>query len=180
MAYTANTLLIKPGEGEVTDDMVIKVRTQQLGGDFSIMEGAIEPNQLLAPHSHLHEDQCVFVIEGEIEFEIGGEGGERFTAPQGSYVIKPRRLPHAFWNKGSTTVRYIELSGGRGFEHFVNDTRTEGNIKAGLEAEEKHGVRFYMDEIPRLMKAHGLTSVRGIETPVDKLRDAIKSRLPGG
>lgn len=184
MAYTANTLLIKPDEGEATDSMVVKVRAAQLGGDFSIMEGSIDKDQLLAPHSHVHEDQCVFIIAGEIEFEVGGEGGERFTAPAGSYVIKPRGIPHAFWNKRDEQVRYIELSGGRGFEGFTDSTRF-GAIRAGMQSDEKFGVKFYMDYALRLMKQHGLTSIRGVQmpweqlegsSPFEKLRSFIRAR----
>ena len=184
MVYTANTLLIKKGEGEITDSMVVKVRAAQLGGDFSIMEGEIDPDQLLAPHCHAHEDQVVFVIQGEIEFEVGGAGGERFTASAGDYVIKPRGIPHAFWNKQAQQVRYIELSGGRGFEQFTDSTRF-GAIKAGLKAKEDYGIEFFMDYALRLMKAHGLTSIRGIEmpweqlegnTPIDKLRALVEKR----
>ncbi len=179
MAYTANTLLIKAGEGENTDSMVVKVRASQLGGDFSIMEGEIEHNQLLAPHTHHREDQAVFVIEGEIEFEVGGEGGERFTASAGDYVIKPRGIPHAFWNKKPQTVRYIELSGRVGFEQFTDSTRF-GALKAGLQAEEKYGIKFYMDYAIRLMREHGLTSIRGLETPWDKLEgDTPLEKLRG-
>ncbi|MEZ4293859.1 MAG: cupin domain-containing protein [Polyangiaceae bacterium] len=169
MAYTASTLLIKEGEGEVTDSMVVKVRAQQLSGDFSVMEGAIEKDQLLAPHTHTNEDQCIFVIDGEVEFEVGGEGGERFTAGKGSYVIKPRGIPHAFWNKKATTCRYIELSGGRGFEQFTDSTRY-GAVQASMKSEEKFGVKFHSDQIPRLMKQHGLTSIRGLKSPLEELK----------
>lgn len=184
MAFTANTLLIKQGEGEHTDSMVVKVRSAQLGGEFSIMEGGVDPDQLLAPHCHMHEDQVVFVIEGEIEFEIGGEGGERFTASAGDYVIKPRGIPHAFWNKKTQPVRYIELSGGKGFEQFTDSTRF-GAIKAGLKAKEDYGIEFFMDYALRLMKEHGLTSIRGMQmpweqlegsTPIDKLRAFVQAR----
>lgn len=177
MAYTASTLLIEEGEGEVTDSAVVKVRAQQLGGAFSIMEGELVTDQLLTPHSHTHEDQCIFVIDGEAEFEVGGEGGERFTAPRGSYVIKPRGIPHAFWNKKSTTFRYIELSGGRGFEQFVDSTRF-GTVKAGAEAQERFGITFYMDQVPRLMKQHGLTSLRAVESPAEKLKSLAEKLKP--
>ena len=75
------------------------------------------PNELLAPHTHEHEAQLVYVITGELEFEVGGKDGLRFKAPAGSYVIKPVGIEHAFWNKGAIPARYIELSGK---EHFEN------------------------------------------------------------
>ncbi len=60
-------LLVAPGGGEETaSDMTIVARSGALGGDFSIMEGFLEPGALLPPHTHEHEDQAVFVIEGEL------------------------------------------------------------------------------------------------------------------
>ena len=90
--------LIEKGTGEVINGSQIKIRAQQLGGAFSVMQADIAPHQLLAPHTHLHEDQAVFVISGSLEFEVGGEGGTRFTANPGDYVIKPRHVMHCFWN----------------------------------------------------------------------------------
>jgi len=114
-------LLKLPFEGEKTaSDMVIKARTEDLAGDFSVMEGVIHPNELLAPHTHEHEAQLVYIITGELEFEVGGKDGLRFTAPAGSYVIKPRGVAHAFWNKTEVEARYMELSGKEHFQNFVD------------------------------------------------------------
>lgn len=156
--------LVEPGGGEQIHSMLVKVRSSQLGGDFSIMQATVEPHQLLAPHTHQHEDQAVFVIEGELEFEVGGEGGTRFTARKGAYVIKPRQVMHCFWNNTDHTVHYIELSGRDGFEGFVDST-ADGAVKAAVKAEEDYGVTFHPERIPGLLKKHGLTSVAGMGMP---------------
>lgn len=157
--YETQDLLKLPGEGETTaSDMVIKARARDMGGDFSVMEGAIKPHELLAPHSHKYEDQLVYVISGELEFEVGGKDGLRFTAPAGSYVQKPRGIMHTFWNKTDTPARYMELSGGERFEGFV-DSKQQGDLYATTHAEHDWGMVTYIGEIPRLMRENNLTGL---------------------
>lgn len=164
MRYDVEDLRMLPGEGEETaTDMVIKARCRDMGGDFSVMEGVIEPNHLLAPHTHKYEDQMVYVITSELEFEVGGEGGLRFSAPAGSYVQKPRGIVHTFWNKTDTPARYIELSGQEKFEGFV-DSRRDG-MKSNLTSDRDWGIAFSLSDIPRLMKEHGLTGLSNAEIP---------------
>ena len=158
--------LIGPTDGEQIHTMQIKVRSDQLGGDFSVMQATIAPYQLLVPHTHTHEDQAVFVIDGELEFEVGGPGGTRFTAKKGAYVIKPRGVSHGFWNRTDKVAHYIELSGRDGFEGFVYSTK-EGALMAAKEAEDKFSVTFHYDRVPGLMKEHGLTSVAGMGMPTE-------------
>lgn len=160
--FTSNDLLIRPrlGEGETTaTDMLIIARSTMLGGDFSIMQGTIGPRKLLAPHTHEHEDQAVFVISGELEFEVGGEGGLRFTAGPGDYVLKPRGIEHCFWNMSeSETVHYIELSGRDGFEKFI-DGRKKGLVRWQAEAHLKLDIDTNFLRIPKLLKRHKLTGL---------------------
>lgn len=161
--YSEKDLVKKPGEGEETaTDMVIMARARDTGGDFSVMEGTINPGELLAPHTHKFEDQMVYVISGELVFEIGGKDGLQVTAPTGSYVQKPRGIMHAFWNPGDTPSRYIELSGREGFEGFVDSNKRPGST---LRAEEDWGIVFHFQDILRLMKAHNLKGIAMAEMP---------------
>ena len=42
--------------------------------------------------------------------------------PAGSYVVKPRGVPHAFYNAGTETVRVMEiLTPGRSFEGYFDE-----------------------------------------------------------
>ena len=164
MTTDYSDLLVNPGEGETINGTIIKIRAGLLGGDFSIMQATVEAHQLLAPHTHAREDQAVFVISGELEFEVGGEGGTRFTAGTGAYVAKPRGVSHCFWNIKDEPCHYIELSGRTGFEGFVDST-ADGSMKASMKAEEDYGVTFHRERIPVLMLKHGLTSIAGMEMP---------------
>ena len=175
---SVKNVLRLPGEGEKTaSDMVIKARTEDLAGDFSVMEGVIFPHELLAPHTHEHEAQLVYIITGELEFEVGGKDGIRFTAPTGSYVIKPRGIMHAFWNKKDVESKYIELSGKEHFERFV-DSKSKGDIHAVIHAKD-HGMTSHMKDTIRLMKEHNLKGLSMMESPsFPKLPDWFKDLLP--
>ncbi|MEM8641413.1 MAG: cupin domain-containing protein [Cyanobacteria bacterium P01_G01_bin.54] len=178
---TVEELLKKPGEGEQTTfGMVIKARTRDLGGDFSVMEGVMQPQELIAPHLHRFEDQLLYVISGELEFELGGQEGLRFTAPAGSYVRKPRGILHAYWNATNEPCRYIELSGRSGFESFV-DAVQENPLASLLKAKADWGIVFAINEISRLMKTYPVTRLAMLNTPdlsrVPDLTAALVSRL---
>ncbi len=162
--HTLESLLKLPGEGEKThSDMVIKASVDQLEGDFSVMEGVIYPGELLAPHTHEHEAQLVYVITGELEFEVGGEDGMHFTAPAGSYVIKPKGIMHAFWNKTDEPARYIELSGREYFEGFVR-SKAEGDLHAVTHAKD-FGMTTHMKDSARLIYANKLNGLSMMELP---------------
>ena len=161
--FEIKDLLKKPGEGETTaTDMVIMARARDMGGDFSVMQGVIQPGELLAPHSHKFEDQMVFVITSELVFEIGGKDGITFTAPAGSYVQKPRGIVHGFWNVTDTPAHYIELSGRDGFEGFVDSRQYPGSA---LKAEQDWGMVFAIQDIVRIMKENKLTGLAMAEMP---------------
>ncbi len=160
--YSVQDLLISKGTGETTStDMIIKARSAQLGGYFSIMEGHIAQDELLAPHQHESEDQCVFVIEGRLEFEVGGKDGLHFSAGPGDYVLKPRGVMHTFWNKEPQRVRYIELSTSDGFEHYV-DSHADG-LRNSMKVADEIGMEFDYRRTLELCVEHGLTKLANLD-----------------
>ena len=162
--YQVEDLLLIPadGDGEKTaTDMIIIGDVTMLDG-FSIMHGVVPAKSLLAPHTHMDEAQAVYVISGSLEMEVGGEDGLRFTAPAGSYVLKPKGVEHAFWNLGDEDVEYIEMNNGPKFAGFVR-SRAEGVVKSQLRAEKDFDVKANPTRIPKLLlknRLKGLASVR--------------------
>lgn len=76
-----------------------KLNGEENGGAFAIGEHPLEPGILAAPpHTQSNEDEISYVLEGEIGVLIGEEV-HRATA--GSYVLKPRGVPHTFWKPWS-------------------------------------------------------------------------------
>lgn len=161
----AADLVIHPGQGEKTaSDMAMIVRSRRLGNHFSIMEGEVRPGELLAFHTHANEDQHMYIIEGELHFEVGGADGIRFTAGPGAHVLKPRGSSHGFWNLGEKTARYVETSTESGFEHFV-DGREEGLASMVGQATEALGMSFETQRALEVMKEFSLTGLAGANLP---------------
>lgn len=166
--YDVKDLVVPPGQGEKTSaDMVIIYRNAKLAGHFSIMEGEVRPMELLSFHTHANEDQHMYIIEGELHFEVGGASGLRFTAGAGSHVLKPRGISHGFWNLGSTTARYVETSTQDGFERFV-DSRSEGLGAMVQGGQSELGMSFETDRALEVMKEFRLTGLAGANLPSPK------------
>jgi quercetin dioxygenase-like cupin family protein len=63
-------------------------------------------------------DEYTYVIEGEVGFEVGGE---EFTARPGTLVLKPRGVPHVFWNATDRPAKVLEIIAPAGFEKFFEE-----------------------------------------------------------
>src|SRR6266498_1999476 len=85
-------------------------------GDFSLVEHPIAPRTLAGPsHVHEHEDEYLYVLEGEVGFEVGDDVS---SARAGQLVAKPRGIWHAFWNAGDRSARVFEVILPAGFEQY--------------------------------------------------------------
>src|SRR3954452_3260442 len=85
-------------------------------GRCSLLEHPLAPRALGAlVHTHRNEDEYSYVLEGTMGVEIGGETIE---ASAGSLVLKPRGVPHAFWNPTDEPARVLELIVPGGFERY--------------------------------------------------------------
>jgi mannose-6-phosphate isomerase-like protein (cupin superfamily) len=163
----AGGYVVSEGEGRSVYigglEAVFKVFGGNTGGAFSVVEHPVEPRVLAAPpHTHANEDEYSFVVEGEIGVWIDGE---EFVAGPGTYVLKPRGVPHAFWNPGPGKARFVEIISPPGFERYfdelaelvykgADDPDFEASI-ASLGA--KYGLTFHMELVPELLERHGLT-----------------------
>ena len=89
------------------------------GGAFSLVEHTLPPRALGAPvHTHRNEDEYSYVLEGRIGVQLGDDVTE---AGAGELVLKPRGVPHAFWNAGDEPVRLLELISPAGFENYFRE-----------------------------------------------------------
>jgi quercetin dioxygenase-like cupin family protein len=119
----AVTHLLGPDQGEVTHLLALGVRFlvdgERTGGAFSLVEHPLPPRALGAPlHTHHHEDEYSYVLEGRFGVQLGDEVLE---AGPGDLLSKPRGVPHAFWNAGDTPGRLLELISPAGFEHYFRE-----------------------------------------------------------
>jgi mannose-6-phosphate isomerase-like protein (cupin superfamily) len=164
VAVEEGRFVVAAGEGEVVlrggFGVVGKVSGMDTGGAFSVVEHPLGPGVLGAPpHTHANEDETSFVIEGEIGVLIGEK---EFRAGPSSYVLKPRGVPHAFWNAGPGPARILEIISPAGFERYFEELA--GVLSAGgppdlgriSEVAGRYGLTFHMERVPDLLERHGL------------------------
>ena len=152
--------VLRPGEGQTVDLGGLGVRFMATGEGFSLVEHPIAPRTLGAPmHTHTHEDEYSFVIDGEVGLEIGGE---TLVARAGDLVFKPRGVPHAFWNASEEPARVLGIISPGGFERYFEEIAPlfpdagPPDIPALMGVAARYGLEFDMDSLPRLAREHGL------------------------
>ncbi len=130
------------------------------GGRVSMVVHPLQPRALGAPvHTHRHEDEWAFVLEGEVGVELGGETQ---VARPGDLILKPRGVPHAFWNAGDRPARVLEVITPGGFEGYFERLaevlRPGGppDMAALAAVAADYGLDVDPSSVPRLARAHGL------------------------
>jgi mannose-6-phosphate isomerase-like protein (cupin superfamily) len=151
------TIVMKPGEGRSVSlggmEVVFKVSGADTGGAFAVVEHPIEPGRLVLPHVHLHEDEYSYVLEGTIGARVGDH---EVVAGSGSYVIKPRRLMHTFWNTGPGPARLLEVIAPAGFEAYFMELAEAGDPGRRQELAAKYGVTYSSDWVAELISRYNL------------------------
>ena len=162
-AQDGKKLLIGPDEGAYLPTLRItyKVTDESFGGAFTSIETRLPPGEMIPPHTHTREDECNFVLEGELTFDIGGQ---IVVAPVGSFVIKPRGIYHAFCNAGTEVARFLEFHTPGGFEDYYDEYERivrgemdeEERLRARSELGERYGVVWHDERIPEVMARLGI------------------------
>jgi quercetin dioxygenase-like cupin family protein len=154
--------LVMPNDGErIWDgpiDTTVKVPASATGDALSIQEYAVAPGYMVPPHTHADTDEWTHVLFGRIGARIGDD---EFTAEPGSWILKPRGLPHTFWNAGPEPARIIELLTPGRFERFF---REMADLANGPEMSDErlddlarsYGTTISMDWVPELAERYGL------------------------
>ena len=95
-----------PDAGQrATKELAPGVHARTFWGDrMTLALVSLEPNAVVAPHTHPHE-QVGMVVKGEVEFTIGDE--TRLLKPGDVYVI-PGEAPHGV-RVGSNAVELVEV-----------------------------------------------------------------------
>jgi quercetin dioxygenase-like cupin family protein len=161
---TSGEFLVGTGEGAevLLGGLAVqfKLRSGQTGGQLSITETTLDPHRLVPPHVHADEDEYAYVVAGTIGVRVGDE---EFEAPQGSYLIKPRGVAHAFWNPADELARTVEVVVPAGFEAFfeelaeasaTGDARQIQQRRADLAV--KYRLSYPTELVPDLKARHGL------------------------
>ena len=165
MPATASKSILGPDEGEAVRLLALGVRFmidgEATGGRFSLVEHPLGAHRLGAPlHTHRNEDEYSYVLEGRVGVQLGDEVLE---AGPGDLVLKPRGVPHTFWNAGDTNARLLELISPAGFENYFRELApilAEGGVADPRVADvrARYGLDLDPASVPVLAERHGLLS----------------------
>jgi quercetin dioxygenase-like cupin family protein len=93
----------------------VRLSGEQTGGAFSLTDNLVRRGNGSPVHVHDHEDETLFVLDGELRVMVGEEDD---TAGPGTVAVLPRRLRHAYVVT-SATARFLTLHVPAGFEQFA-------------------------------------------------------------
>jgi quercetin dioxygenase-like cupin family protein len=156
-------VVVQPGEGKAVEvlGMTHKVWSDWYAGGLSILEGVIQPGSLIPPHTHANEDECTFVMEGTLGFDVGGTVA---VVGSGSYALKPRGTPHAFWNAGTEPAHVMEIHSPGGFDRYYDELADlltapmtdEERARAMGEMQARYGLMAHWDRVPEYVARYGV------------------------
>jgi mannose-6-phosphate isomerase-like protein (cupin superfamily) len=120
----------------------------------------LAPRALGSPlHTHTREDEWSFVLAGRVGVEVGDSSS---VAEPGDLILKPRGVPHAFWNGGNDPARLLEVITPGGFEDYfaalAEVLAVEGppDLARLADVAQRFGLDIDPGSIPRLVETHGL------------------------
>jgi quercetin dioxygenase-like cupin family protein len=101
----AQAVLLGPGRGELleTEERKLFVKGSWEEMDFLEYEGTAD-YEGAGPHIHKRHSDSFYVLEGELEFNVGDE---THRAGPGGFVSVPPGIVHAFTNPGPGPVRFL-------------------------------------------------------------------------
>jgi mannose-6-phosphate isomerase-like protein (cupin superfamily) len=104
-------VLVHPGSARAYDMGRIKAYFhadgKETAGRYSISEWWLEPfTQGPGAHSHEHDDDVFYVLEGVMSFLVGETWVD---AARGSFVLAPAGVTHAFENRGSVRAGVLNF-----------------------------------------------------------------------
>ena len=94
-----------------------KATAAETGGAFLLLEDRMERGKVTPLHLHPHEDEAIYVLEGELLVDMDGE---QHRVLQGGFFLAPRGVPHAFLVV-SETARVLALQTPGTGEAFYRD-----------------------------------------------------------
>jgi mannose-6-phosphate isomerase-like protein (cupin superfamily) len=85
---------------------------------FTIVEGLVYMNEGSGNHSHVNEDETLFVINGTLQFYVDGD---QFCAHAGTTVYIPRNATQSLRNLNSKPVHIQILFAPSGIEKYLEE-----------------------------------------------------------
>jgi mannose-6-phosphate isomerase-like protein (cupin superfamily) len=84
-------------------------------GAYGVVELLGRRGDMAPLHVHRRDDECFFVLEGELELFVGEE---HLQLGAGRSAVAPRDMPHTY-RITSATARWLTITSPAGFERFI-------------------------------------------------------------
>jgi uncharacterized cupin superfamily protein len=145
-ADSQRAAVVKAGQGSplhvIGNRVTQKLTLAETAGAYYVFEVVTPPGAGVPPHVHKHEDEIIYLIDGQLSILLGDR---RFQAGSGDTIHFPRFQSHAFQNNGATDARtlWTVIPGSR-FEQFFLELAA---LPAGPPDLEKVGAIFHRYEI---------------------------------
>ena len=105
---------------------MIRATGDTTGGQLTLIESQSMPPGFGSPyHTHHHEDEAFYILEGQVAFICGGEW---ILAGPGAFVYGPREIPHGFQVVGTSNARLLLMALPGGFDRFVTELGTPVDV----------------------------------------------------
>ncbi len=89
-------------------------------GKFALIETIMRKGLEPPGHTHTREDECFYVLEGEILFTVGDK---QTLAKAGDYVYMPKNIPHSFKIQTDTAKYLLQVAPAGLEEMFITVSR---------------------------------------------------------
>jgi quercetin dioxygenase-like cupin family protein len=120
----------------------VLITGEMTGGTSATITQSSPPGGGPPPHSHLHEDETFFVLEGEYEFLHRGQWQR---VPPGQAIHGSRGSVHTFRNIGTTTGKVLIFIAPAGFEKYLEEISilsVPEDMPQVLAISERYGISF--------------------------------------
>jgi quercetin dioxygenase-like cupin family protein len=139
MATTATApLAVRAGQGETLEafgaHFTVKLTAKDTGGELSVLEVEVPAGYSAPLHVHYGEDETFLILDGDVTFEVDGEGIE---SGAGDTVFGPRNIPHRFESKSGARMIWLLTPGG--FEDMIREASDPANQDRLAEVVRKYG-----------------------------------------
>jgi quercetin dioxygenase-like cupin family protein len=115
---TREILVIQPEQGKPLGIVRCKVRSEDTGGAYTILELVLPPGQGAPPHIHALEDEIFHVVEGVCEV---GQPGHTRSAEAGTIAVLPKGSLHLFRNTSDQPCRVMITAVPGGLDHYFEE-----------------------------------------------------------
>lgn len=123
MSFNPQPIAIPPGSGKQFKFMGVthKLTQPQTSGAFYLFEAEFEPETGNRLHTHRHEDEVVYVLEGGIEIRLDDR---KLQVGAGGVAHLPKNIPHALYNPWKTSLKILAMAIPGGMEYFFEELGT--------------------------------------------------------